>query len=217
MTDRQDENRGLFEVKAREAAARLDRAAEVGRQLSLIPAPASPVDPAELAPRGPGRPAGAKNKRTSKLRQMLAARGFRMPEDVLAELGGLSSRETSVELAMHRAEQVLAWAFGGETAAPGARLAIFLAIFKEQAHAAAAMLPYGLEKMTPDQGATTAPVVLVMPGQAPQAGDGARVIEASASDMAPPPMPGQIERNQQVSADRPEPSDAASRTDGASD
>ena len=37
---------------------------------------------------------------------MLAARGMRMPEDVVAETAGLNARVSGVELAMQRAEQV---------------------------------------------------------------------------------------------------------------
>ena len=111
----------VYEAKAREAADRLERAASIGRQLSLIATEASPADVAELERRGPGRPVGARNKRTSKLRAMLAARGFRMPEDVLAEIAGLSSRETSIELALARAEQVLGWAFGTAEPSGGQR------------------------------------------------------------------------------------------------
>jgi hypothetical protein len=207
----------LFEVKAREAAARLDGAASVGRQLSLLPAEASPADPAELERRGPGRPPGARNKRTSKLRQMLAARGFRMPEDVLAEVAGLSSRETAVELAMQRAEQVLLWAFPDAEASGGQRLAVFLAVFKEQTSAAVAMLPYGLEKMTPDAGAQATATVLVMPG-AGRPGDGARVIEGSAvPGYGPPPLPMKVVQDQELADGAARGSDGASRTDGASD
>jgi hypothetical protein len=207
----------VFEVKAREAAGRLDRAAGLGRQLSLIPAEASPADPGELERRGPGRPQGARNKRTSKLRQMLAARGFRMPEDVLSEIAGLSARVSSVELAMQRAEQVLAWAHDGaeEPATPGQRLAVFLACHKEATQAAAALLPYGLERMTPDQVAP-AVTVLQLPGQA-RPGDRARVIEGSASDCAPPPLPLKFVENQAVEFGQDPGSDGASRTDGASD
>ena len=202
----------VYEAKAREAADRLERAASIGRQLSLIATEASPADVAELERRGPGRPVGARNKRTSKLRAMLAARGFRMPEDVLAEIAGLSSRETSIELALARAEQVLGWAFGTAEPSGGQRPAGFLAGFKEQTSAASAMLPYGLEKMTPDA-APAAAVTLVLPnGGAP--GDDARVIEGAAmSDLAPPPMPGEIKRNQSVSERDPDQSDDGSRTE----
>lgn len=210
-----DPKRGQFEVAAAAAAERLDRARAQGAQLSLLAAPATPADPGELVPRGPGRPHGSRNKRTSKLRQMLAARGFRMPEDVLAEVAGLSSRETAIELAMARAEQVLLWAYGPLATPSGAqRMDVFRAVYRELGDAAAALLPYGLEKMTPDQAASAAPTFIVMPGQAAQAavpGDRAKVIDGT---MAPPPMPHEIERNQAVSDAEPAVSDAVSRTEG---
>lgn len=227
----------MGEAKAvRQAAAahgRLAAAREVGEQLSLLAAPASPEDPAEIvpvapaAPAGPGRRPGSKGKRTSKLRQMLAARGYRMPEDVVAELAGLGGRQTAIELAMARVEQVLAWAdAGGGT--PAQRIGLFLAILKEQADAAAALLPYGLERLAPEQAQPAQPVVLVMPG-APAAGQGGAVIEGRAEPpaggqagrighrIAPPPMPGEIGRNQGLAGEARPASDCASRTGGASD
>jgi hypothetical protein len=74
-------DRGLFECKA--AAARVERARS--RQIDLLPTEASPEDVEELpAPCGPGRAKGARTKSTSKFRQMLATRGYRMPEDMRA-------------------------------------------------------------------------------------------------------------------------------------
>lgn len=201
---------------AREAAARVDDAREHGRQLSLLVAEASPADPAEIAPRGPGRPKGATGKRTSKLRQMLAARGFRMPEDVVAEVAGLGQRDVSaVELAMLRAEQVAAWLedrTGGVPLKRDQLLGLFVSIWKEQNGAAAALLPYGLEKVTPDQVQAPA-VTLVMPVaavQAPAPGDRARVIDA---DLAPPPLPGEIERIQRLADEAPARPTRGSRTE----
>lgn len=206
--------RTATEERAAQAAARLDQARRVGSQLSLLATEASPADPAEIAPRGPGRQPGSRNRRTSKLRAMLAARGYRMPEDLVAETAGLTARGvTGVELAMQRAEQVAAWLEAGN-GLPLKRdqlLGLFVAIWKEQNGAAAALLPYGLEKLTPD----TAPAqvtTIVMPG-APQAGDRARVIDADAADLAPPPLPGEVERNQGLGgADRGQ-SDDGSRTE----
>lgn len=218
-----DPKRAELETKAREAVGRLEKARAIGRQLELLPVPASPEDPGELeaaaAPRGPGRPPGSRNRSSSKLRRMLAARGFRMPEDVLVETAGLASRETALDLAMTRAEQVLAWAFG-PNASPhgGQRLAAFLAIIKEQTNAASALLPYGLEKMNPDQAPTGAPTFIVLPGgAAPRPGDRARIVDhqaaPSASDAAPPPMPEEIEENQGLARDDPAQSDGSSRTE----
>lgn len=212
--------------RAREAAERLDAAQEVGRQLSLLAVEASPADPAELpAPAGPGRPKGSRNRRTSKLRQMLAARGMRMPEDVVAETAGLNARVSGVELAMQRAEQVAAWlmrfpvgtkdgvAYGkGEPLSRSQMEGLFLSIYREQGDAAAALLPYGLERLTPEAGPVIAPTVIMLP-QGGQPGDQARVIEGRSSDMAPPPRPHEIERNQQLVGARLAQSDKGSRTE----
>lgn len=211
--------------RLREAARRLDAAQEVGRQLSLLPVEASPADPAEL-PAGPGRPKGSRNRRTSKLRQMLAAKGMRMPEDVVAETAGLNARVSGVELAMQRAEQVAAWLTrfpvgtdkNGDTYGAGKTLSrsqmegLFLAIYREQGDAAAALLPYGLERLTPESGPVIAPTVIMLP-QGGQPGDQARVIEGRSSDMAPPPRPHEIERNQQLVGARLAQSDKGSRTE----
>lgn len=211
------------------AAARLDRAAATGVQLDLLGAPASPADPAELeraaAPAlggagaaGRGRPVGATNKRASGLRRMLAARGYRMPEDVLAETAGLSDGRgrSLVELAMARAEQVLAWSHGPRaTVKPAERLTVLLAILREQRQAADALLPYGLAKMTPDAVTTIHATQIVMPGAPAQGapGDSARVIEGRATfGFAPPPMPGETVGNQGLGAGDAGQSESGSRT-----
>ncbi len=215
--------------RVQEAEKRLAAAQATGQQLRLFAAPASPADPADLpAPRG--RPKGSRNRRTSKLRQMLAARGYRMPEDVVGELAGLGADVSQVELAMQRAEQVAAWLEGlpigrtKEGVAYGAdlpltrseMLGLFHTILREQGDAAAALLPYGLERLTPDSGPVVAPTVIMLPGGA-QPGDQACVIEGRASDraseMAPPPMPGEVQENQWLTDARPAQSDGSGRTE----
>jgi hypothetical protein len=44
---------------------------------------------------------------------MRAAQGYRMPEDVLAEIAGLNTHEDLLKAAMVKAELVMAWAHGG--------------------------------------------------------------------------------------------------------
>lgn len=213
--------------RAREAAERLEAAQEVGRQLSLLAVEASPADPADLpAPSGPGRRKGSRNRRTSKLRQMLAAKGMRMPEDVVAETAGLGARVSGEMLAMQRAEQVAAWLtrfpvgtdkhgkpYGAGEALTQSRMeSLFLAIYREQGDAAAALLPYGLERLTPEAGPVVAPAVIMLPGGG-QPGDQARVIEGRASDMAPPPLPSELQGNQWLTDARPAQSDGGSWTE----
>lgn len=211
--------------RVQEAERRLATAQAAGRQLGLFAAPASPAEPEDL-PAARGRPKGARNRRTSKLRQMLAARGYRMPEDVVGEMAGLGAGVSQVELAMQRAEQVAAWASAfpagrnkdggaigaGSALTRGEMLALFHTILREQGDAAAALLPYGLERLTPESGPVVAPTVIMLPGGA-QPGDQARVIEGRASDMAPPPMPGQVEQNQWLTDARPAQSDGSGRTE----
>lgn len=207
-------SRTATEERARRAAERLDAARAVGRQMDLLAVEASPADPAELPQRGPGRPAGSRNRRTSKLRQMLAARGFRMPEDLVAETAGLGARGvTGIELAMQRAEQVAAWLEGdGPPLKRDQRQGLFVAIWKEQNAAAASLLPYGLEKLTPDA-APAVVVPIVMPG-AGRPGDDARLVEGRATRaFGPPPMPGEVERNQGLALAAPAQSDGRSRTE----
>lgn len=219
------------------AAERVERAAKGGEQLGLFAAPASPADPASIpalpsAPggngaAGAGRPKGSPNKRDSKLRQMLAARGFRMPEDVLAEMAGLSDRQGRplIVQAMAMAEQVLAWAHEGcvdkngmpTRPEPGERRATLLAILGEMRRAGDALLPYGLAKMSPDTAVNVQATTIVMPGAA-RPGDGARVVEGRAaqvgpSDFAPPPLPGETVENQSLDDSAEAQSDGESRTE----
>lgn len=212
--------------RPRAAAERLEAAEAVGQQLSPLAVEASPADPAELpAPAGPGRPTGSRNRRTSQLRQMLAAKGMRMPEDVVAETAGLNARVSGAELVITRAEQVATWlrrfpvgtkegaAVGvGEQLTRGQMEGLFLAIYREQGDAAAALLPYGLERLTPDAAAVVAPTMIVLP-QGGQAGDQARVIDGSSSVIAPPPRPSEMQRIQQVSNATRVASDDRSRTE----
>ena len=217
--------------RVQEAEKRLAAAQATGQQLGLFAAPASPADPADLpAPAGPGRPKGSRNRRTSKLRQMLAARGYRMPEDVVGEMAGLGADVSQVELAMQRAEQVAAWLKGfplghdkagaavgaGSTLSRSEVLGLFHTILREQGDAAAALLPYGLERLTPESGPVVAPTVIMLPGGA-QPGDQARVIEGRtadrASEIAPPPMPGEVEGNQWLTDAPRAQSDGSGRTE----
>ncbi|MEM9782157.1 MAG: hypothetical protein AAF899_06745 [Pseudomonadota bacterium] len=190
-------------------------AAAVAHQLSfLAPAKTEPAD--EEGPRKPGRPKGARNKTKSELREMLAAHGFRQPWQVLTEMAGLaSSNLDAVTAAIAQAERLIAWS-GGPRPDPSELRDLVLRILKEQRGSAEALLPYVLPKLG---GETPAPVVtpIVLP-VAPQPsapGDDARVIEgvakaeawANASDYAPPPMPWEVEENQQLGdgdADRPD-------------
>ncbi|PJN92864.1 hypothetical protein CNY89_25810, partial [Amaricoccus sp. HAR-UPW-R2A-40] len=99
-----------------------------------------------------------------------------------------------VELAMQRAEQVAAWlmrfpvgtkdgvAYGkGEPLSRSQMEGLFLSIYREQGDAAAALLPYGLERLTPEAGPVIAPTVIMLP-RAGRRGGGAAALWAGAAD-----------------------------------
>ena len=216
-----------FDELARDAAERIEAAREAGEQLTFLPDEPAPGDSAR-AKRGKG-------KATSQLRDWCAAKGLRMPEDVLIEMAGMASSEDAFLTAMARTEHLLAWAEAGarqtatgvrdgvlvtidlDTSATMAqRLAAFQFVFTAQLRAAEALLPYGLGKVTPDVVQPVA-VQVVMPGaaapQAPRGPDAARDVTPRPGQIAPPPMPHQMLQNQQVSQPAPQPADAARRTE----
>lgn len=208
-----------FDDLARAAAQRIEDARAAGEQLTFMPD--------EPAPGAAGRPPRGKGKATAQLRDWCAAKGLRMPEEVLIEMAAMASTEDAFLTAMARTEQVLAWAEAGATgykAAPvkpsmGQRLAAFQFVYTAQLRAAEALLPYGLGKVTPDVAPPMlVPVLVAAPrGEAPpRAGDQARDITPRPGRIGPPPMPMQGQRNQGVSDHAPVQSDAASRTEGPS-
>lgn len=201
----------LFEAEARDAADRIEAAKAAGAQLTFLPD--------EPGADGAGRPARGKGKATSQMREWLASKGFRMPEDVLAEMAGLTSREDVFLTAMATTERVLGWAESGgrqvgyvqkdgvlhereldNRATTGQRLATFQFVFTACLRAAEALLPYGLAKVTPED-APAAPVQVNVysgsaPAQAPRGPDQARDVTPQARRIAPPPMPGEIVQHQ---------------------
>lgn len=218
-----------FDELARDAAERIEAAKAAGEQLTFLPDEPAPGDSAR-AKRGKG-------KATSQLRDWCAAKGLRMPEDVLIEMAGMASSEDVFLTAMARTEQLLAWAQAGAAEkmkwtneageektrilrtepTMAERLAAFQFVFTAQLRAADALLPYGLGKVTPDVVAV-APVQIVMPGaaapqEAPRGPDAARDVTPRPGRIAPPPMPHQIEQNQSLSETQPQAADASRRTE----
>lgn len=213
-----------YEALAREAADRIDQARQLGEQLTFLPdeGPAPAVQGGEGGEGdGSGRTRGP-GKALSQMRTFLASKGWRMPEETLAEMALLASSEDAFLAAMMRAEQVLAWAATGadnrewtgkgwvtsrdpETGEalpwqPTAkdRLATFQFVYTAALRAADALMPYGTPKVTPDQVNNTQVTQIIMPGSAAP-GDAARPIEGRAtSRTAPPPLPGATEQNQEV-------------------
>lgn len=215
-----------FEVMARDAAERLDKVRDAGEQLTFLPdEPGSAVDLVQDNP--VGRPKGAKGKVSNQMRDWLAAKGYQMPEDVLAQMAGLATTGDAVLGAMERAELVLAWAYDGaqlpvkgggtkpHTPSAGQRLATFIQMYTIQLRAADALLPYGAPKATPDVSVQQSISITVpsAPAQG-QPGDTARVINGSkAGRMMPADVAHKMEQNQEVGEADVEGSDAESRTE----
>lgn len=206
-----------FDDLARAAAERIEEARAAGEQLTFMPDEPAP---------GAARPARGKGKATSQLRDWCAAKGLRMPEDVLIEMAGMASTEDAFLTALARTEQVLAWAEAGATGYKGApvkpsmgrRLAAFQFVYTAQLRAAEALVGYGLGKVTPDVVAPPPVQVFVAAprGEAPavRAGDQARDVTPKPGRIGPPPMPLAPQRNQGLSAAPAVQSDSASRTEG---
>jgi hypothetical protein len=202
-----------FEELARDAAANVQAAREAGEQLTLLPD--EPVE-GETA-----RKARGKGKVVSQLREFLATKGLRMPEDVLIEMAGMASRDDAFLTAMARTEQVLAWAEAGAVGYKGApvapsmaqRLDAFKFVFTAQIRAAEALLPYGLGKVTPDVVQPTIVPVIMPADRASAARDITPQAPRLAGRMVPADVAWQMQQNQQVSDADPVKSDAESRTE----
>lgn len=218
-----------FDELARDAAERIEAAKAAGEQFTFLPDEPQPGDSAK-AKRGKG-------KATSQLRDWCAARGLRLPEDVLIEMAGMASTEDAMLTCMAKAEQMLAWAQAGAATedtwvnAEGdlkkrhlrtqptmaERVEAFKLFYATQLRAAEALLPYGLGKVTPDV-AVTAAVQVVMPGAvapqaAPRGPETARDVTPRPGRIAPPPMPHQIEQNQGLSGSQMPVADGKARTE----
>jgi len=213
--------RALVDEIARDAADRVSAAHAAGEQLELMPDDAAPI--VDRGPGGDTRGRG-RDKATSQMRDWLLARGYRMPEDVLAEMAGLASSADAIETALARTERILEWAAGDAHAtvwdaskqrhltlldadgnpkpfefAPDQRLAAFEKTFAMQLRAAEAAMPYVAAKRTPDVNVNAPVTQIVMPTPAARPGDDARVVNADDVRMRPPPMPHETEQNQSVS------------------
>lgn len=203
-----------FTDLARVAAANIEAAQAAGEQMTFLPDEPQAAAAGGRAPRGQG-------KITSQLREWCAARGLRLPEQILIEMAGMASGQDAFITAMQRAEQVLAWAEAGGVGYKGApvqpsmaqRVQVFQFVYTAQLRAAEALLPYGLGKVTPDATPQTV-VQVVMPASAParSAPDQARDVTPQARRIGPPNAPGMLQQNQQVSATAATQSDAESRT-----
>lgn len=224
-----------YEALAREAADSIDKARELGQQLTLLPEMAAPVAAADKPARGPG-------KAMSQMREFLAAKGWKLPEERLAEMAGLASGDDAFVTAMVRAEQILAWAadgtenrvfvqgkghvvpvdpMTGETLpwrpTPKDKIDAFQFVYMAMLRANDALMPYGAPKVTPDAGQNVQVTQIVMPQGAPQ-GSASRLIEGgSGYRVGPPPMPSEMQQDQGLGRGAAVRDGGETRTKGASD
>jgi|GEM_PF-934120 len=222
-----------YEEMASKAAERIDRAKALGAQMTFLPDESAGAVPA--AGRGKG-------KALSQMREFLANRGYRMPEDQLAEMAGLASGEGPMLTAMAQAEQVLAWAGDGAVQirytqkdghrilldpitgeplpwqpTPEDKLEVFKQLYTVMLRAAEALLPYGMPKVGADQAPQRPVQILVQGGEAREVPVPQTARASSSHRTAPPPMPNETQQNQDVTDAEISQSDSDSRTDGPSD
>lgn len=193
-----------FEKMAGAAAVRLDKARAAGQQLTFLP-DETPEQTGTVETRRVGRPPGAQNKGSSEFRKYLAAQGCRMPEDVLAEMAGLTSRDPAVVCAMQQSELVMAWAFDGQTdpktsepatPSPAQRVQMFTTLYTHLLRAADALLPYGLGKASSDVEVNQAVQINLVAGAAAPAPADLAVVESGR--MVPADVAFNNQQNQGV-------------------
>lgn len=211
--------RNSFERLATAAAERLDAARAAGEQLALLPDEIGRTA-VEAGTGKVGRPKGALGKGSSQMRRWLADRGYRMPEDVLAEMAGLASGENAMLTAMRHADQVLTWAYGeaagGKAPGPAERLSMFAQLYAAQLRAADALLPFGAAKAAPDTVVQQSVTVNVPAGPVDPAAVARDVSPKPArigGRMVPADVAHEIEQNQDVSGSPDPHSDSESRTE----
>ena len=213
-----------FEELARKAVARVDDSRELQQQLSLMP-----DEQVTAAGGDPKRGRGA-GRAMSQMREWLASRGLRMPEDILTEMAGLDNRQHAFLATIADTEQLLAWAQAGAVGFKGSpavqtmavRISTFMQPYAMKLRAADALIPYGVPKATPDVTQTNVTNIIVPGATAPAAAppsrpDLARDVTPAARRIGPPPMPHQMQQNQGLSGSRIDTSAATHRTDHETD
>lgn len=199
-----------FEELARDAAERLEASSDLQRQLSLLP------DEAARAGEGETRRTRGAGRAMSQMREWLASRGLRLPEEVLAEMAGLDHPDDVLLATMRDAERVLTWAQSGAVGVKGnpavqtmtARLNTFMQLWTIRLRAADALMPYGAPKASPDvQQTNVTQIVVAGDRSAPtvRQGDQARDVTPGARRIGPPLMPHQMQQNQGLDDDGPQP------------
>ena len=210
-----------FERMAEKAARRIDRARAAGEQLGLFERLDAAADDAALpdvtdAARGRG-----KGKALSTLREIMARRGYQMPEDVLAHIAALDDAESAEMAALKKATMVAAAIYGDADPPPGAVLRLFETFYASGLRALDALLPYGLGKVTPDAAPVQAVQVVVAGAPPVDRGAQARDVTPRPGQVGQGPMPAdlrwQIEQNQRVSQAANGPKFGRDDSEGASD
>ena len=218
-----------FEVLAAQAAKSLDEDRALVRQLSLLP---DEQPGAQLVADGKAR--RGQGKALNQMRDWLASKGYRLPEDVIAEIAGLASREDAVLTAIATTDRIIAaaarrgkhrvwvpsegWTYpeGPWEPTPAEWQATFMQVYAMQLRGAEALMPYGAPKVTPETITNQNVTQIVVQGGAQVAPAGpatARDVTPQSRRIAPPPMPGQFVENQALSGATVAPSDGEARTE----
>lgn len=206
---------GSYEAMAKEAAARIDRDRERGQQLSLLPDEAD--DQGDQGRSGRSRERGV-GRAQSQMREYLAARGFRFPEEVLAELAGLNSQDDVVTRCMVQAERMLIWAAEGADDrvgqgqserkrrqsgefTPMQRVEAFKLFYMAALRGAEALMPYGAAKVSTETAPPQRHPVVMPQAPSPAAQLGAErpaLVPLAAPRMVPADVRHERQQNQQV-------------------
>ncbi|SEN60730.1 hypothetical protein [Palleronia pelagia] len=210
-----------YQALAREAAERLDHDQDLVKQLSLLP------DEQDSGAADQGdRPTRGKGKQLSQLREFLAAKGYRLPEQQLAEIAGLTTGKDAIATAMEQAERILSWARHGaepdelkdgtikrDRVSLAKRLEVFQQCYTAQLRAADALMPYGAPKVTPDVHVTQPVAIFTAPQPTGDRADRARDVTPASRRMMPADVAHEMQRNQQVSESDVEVTDGEGRTE----
>jgi len=206
-----------YEAMAKAAVEAIEQQRQLGEQLVLLPDEGSGCAPSDDT----GTVARGKGKALNQMREFMAAKGYRMPEEVLVQIAGLATNEDAMILAMQRAEQVITWAFAGATRmvkgeekkvhpSPEQRLRAFETQYTTILRANDALMPYGTPKAAPAE-KTAPPIQIVVPGgnpaDAPQARDVTPPPAQIGSKMMPADVVYEMQQNQGVTNDDDEKSD----------
>ena len=185
------------------AARRIDRAHQLGQQLSFLADEAQPGEVPEVTE--------ARSKAHSTFNRWLKHHGHKTADEQMLAIAGLDKPADPLTTAMVAAERVLSWAHDvegqgedepetakGRAARAKQRIDVFSQLYAAQLRAVDALLPYGLAKASPDA-VVQAAVQVVVAAEPSKPGGSAKVVNPEPGRrMAPPPLPAKNEQNQEV-------------------